>query len=149
GLDLALRRRFHFVEMQPDYSELTGVQVDGVEIGSMLRRMNDRIEVLLDRDHAIGHSYFLPLRNDPSLTALAGIFEHQVVPLLQEYFFEDWERIRWVLNDHGKSDSADMFVVAPASNVAELFGGAVEVRDRGRWRLQHSAFWNLEAYRGI
>ena len=107
-LDTALRRRFTFVEMMPDYRELT--TVEGVDCALMLRTMNDRIAVLLDREHQIGHTYLLDLR---SVQDLARRFRNQLFPLLQEYFFDDWSRIKVVL---GKSP----FVVErPGSAVVE------------------------------
>ncbi|MBA3486838.1 MAG: AAA family ATPase, partial [Lysobacter sp.] len=102
GLDIALRRRFEFVEMPARPGLLAGVVVDGIDIEAMLTVMNQRIEVLLDRDHHLGHAYFMPLKSDRTLARLAQIFRSQILPLLQEYFFEDWERIRWVLNDQHK-----------------------------------------------
>ena len=94
-LDTALRRRFTFIEMMPDYRELT--TVEGVDCALMLRTMNDRIAVLLDREHQIGHTYLLNLR---STEDLAHCFRNQLFPLLQEYFFDDWSKIKVVL---GKS----------------------------------------------
>jgi 5-methylcytosine-specific restriction protein B len=99
GLDIALRRRFVFKEMPPQPELLDGVLVEDIDIGRMLRIMNERIEVLLDRDHCLGHAYFLPLKRTRKLDQLAAIFQQNVLPLLQEYFFDDAERIGWVLND--------------------------------------------------
>ncbi|MGJ0485376.1 MAG: hypothetical protein ACR65R_12750 [Methylomicrobium sp.] len=118
GLDIALRRRFTFEEM-PLKPELLGdINIfyehgeHGVNIEQMLSKMNERIEVLLDRDHCLGHAYFMPLKNDNSIEKLAFIFRQQIMPLLEEYFFEDWERIHWVLNDHNKSP-AYQFIKKP------------------------------------
>jgi len=102
GLDIALRRRFVFREMPPQPELLDGVMVEGVNIRRLLEVMNERIEALLDRDHCLGHAYFMPLKTDRSLARLELIFRNQILPLLQEYFFEDWQRIAWVLNDHRK-----------------------------------------------
>ena len=95
-LDTALRRRFVFEEMMPDPSH-PGVSsdVDGIDCRKLLAAMNRRIAVLLDREHQIGHTYFLPV-DTPA--ALAGTFQTRIVPLLQEYFYDDWEKIRAVLN---------------------------------------------------
>src|SRR5690606_33408219 len=102
GLDVALRRRFEFVEMLPDVGALAGISVDGIPIDRLLDTMNRRIEALMGRDYMLGHAYFMALRGDPSLPALARVFRRQVLPLLQEYFFEDWQKIAWVFNDHRK-----------------------------------------------
>ena len=101
-MDTALRRRFHFEEMMPDIDLLNGIDVEGIYIKSMLDTINQRIEVLYDREHTLGHSFFLPLRSNPNIDLLAEIFERQVIPLLEEYFFEDWEKIRLVLGDNRK-----------------------------------------------
>ena len=105
-LDTALRRRFKFIEMMPDPSH-SGVNknVEGVDCRRLLKAMNRRIAVLLDREHQIGHTYFLGV-ND--MDALAEAFQHGVLPLLQEYFYEDWEKIRAALNNNGfvKRDAA-------------------------------------------
>ncbi len=98
-LDTALRRRFKFMEMMPDPShEGVNKNVDGVDCSRLLKAMNRRIAVLLDREHQIGHTYFLGV-ND--MDALAEAFQHGVLPLLQEYFYEDWEKISAVLNNNG------------------------------------------------
>lgn len=65
-MDTALRRRFSFTEVMPDSSVLDGIEVEGVDIPRMLDAMNRRIELLYDREHTLGHAYFIPLKNDPS-----------------------------------------------------------------------------------
>lgn len=149
GLDIALRRRFVFREMPPDPSLLDGVLIEGVDIGNLLRIVNQRIEVLLDRDHCLGHTFFLPLKDDPTLAQLASIFRGGIIPLLQEYFFEDWERIHWVLNDHRKQP-ANQFVVQATTSPEALFGDVSGLRHaNGRWRLNPDAFSNVQSYSGI
>ncbi|WP_241687704.1 AAA family ATPase [Janthinobacterium sp. 17J80-10] len=153
GLDIALRRRFTFKEMPPQPALLDAVTIEGVNIGQLLRKMNERIEVLLDRDHCLGHAYFMPLKEQekPTLAELGDIFRQQILPLLQEYFFEDWERIAWVLNNRGKHP-APAFVEKASTNLASLFGAAVaetlENADR-RWRINGAAFDDIESYRRI
>lgn len=150
GLDLALRRRFSFTEMPPRPELLDTVEVDGIHIGQMLRVMNQRITVLLDRDHTLGHAYFMPLQKEPTLARLAAIFRQAILPLLQEYFFEDWERIRWVLNDQSKPDSAAFIVEDKALNLSALFGSAHnKLRQTTKWKLNPDAFDNPVAYRDI
>jgi 5-methylcytosine-specific restriction enzyme B len=154
GLDIALRRRFTFREMAPDAELLMKTEVEGVNIGVMLRVMNERIEVLLDRDHCLGHAYFMPLRErtNPSLAELSFIFRQQILPLLQEYFFEDWERIAWVLNDQAKKDFDLAFVVKASDDLTKLFGPgeAANLRNADkRWRINHKAFDRIDSYRGI
>lgn len=96
-MDTALRRRFHFIEMMPQPELLAGIDVDGVNIQRLLERMNARITALYDREHTLGHAFFMPLRDEPTLTKLREVFERQILPLLQEYFFEDWNKIRLVV----------------------------------------------------
>ena len=97
-LDTALRRRFRFEEMMPKYGALNDINVDGVNIGKLLKTINERIEALYDRDHQIGHSYFLPLKDSPNIKTLKDIFLYEILPLLQEYFYDDWEKIHAILN---------------------------------------------------
>ena len=149
GLDIALRRRFTFREMPPRPELLDEVVVEGINIGQLLRTMNERIEVLLDRDHCLGHAYFMPLLQDSSLERLATIFRNQVLPLLQEYFFEDWQRIQWVLNDHRKA-AMDRFVYQSERDLRALFGSEAEVSVHNLpWRINEAAFGRVLAYAGI
>jgi 5-methylcytosine-specific restriction protein B len=151
GLDIALRRRFTFKEMASQPDLLRGVVVDGVDAGELLAVMNERIEVLLDRDHTLGHAYFMRLAEPGgnTLAALAQVFRGNVLPLLQEYFFEDWERIALVLNDLRKPVGR-RFVHKPASNLDKLFGTdhALKLSDR-RWQIDELAFGFIESYSGI
>ena len=149
ALDIALRRRFTFIEVAPNPELLDEVEVDGVPIDELLSVMNERISVLLDRDHCLGHAYFLPLKSDPTMERLEGIFREQLIPLLQEYFFEDWQRIQWVLNDHRK-EPTNRFLLQPDQKISQLFGDGVTVSQHGeRWELNPGAFKNTDAYLGI
>lgn len=105
-LDVALRRRFDFEEVMPNPALLAGKTVDGVDLLRLLTAMNERIEALFDRDHLIGHYYLL---NVNSLDALVSKFRLKILPLLQEYFYEDWSSIRRVLNDLGRGDFIERF----------------------------------------
>ena len=95
-LDLALRRRFAFREMQPDPSVLS-LTDDGVDLPQLLHTVNERIEYLLDRDHQLGHAYLTGLQTH---NELCGAFRDRIIPLLQEYFFNDWTKIGLVLGDN-------------------------------------------------
>ena len=95
-LDVALRRRFEFVERMPD-ARLVEEDVEGVRCRGLLRAINERIVENLDREHQIGHTYFMGIR---TLEELKRTFQTQVIPLLQEYFYDDWEKMRGVLNDN-------------------------------------------------
>lgn len=152
GLDIALRRRFAFTEMAPNPDRLSDLNIGTLNIGKLLRVINQRIEVLLDREHCIGHAYFLGLNEQSDLADLAYIFDHQIIPLLQEYFFEDWERISWVLNDQNKPDPAHHFIVEPTQadeSVEVLFGKGSETLKNKRWRLNRGAFMLEQSFIGI
>lgn len=153
GLDIALRRRFVFREMPPKPELLDDVEVAGLNIGQLLRVMNQRIQVLLDRGHCLGHAYFMPLKEDASLNRLAVIFRNQILPLLQEYFFDDWERISWVLNDHQAASSGSQpFIQRPnrEKSLSALFGNQVaEKLSDQRWELNEPAFAALTSYQNI
>jgi len=129
-MDYALRRRFVFEEMQPD-SELLDTLPgpikleDGstIDLHKLLDAMNQRIEYLFDRDHLIGHSYFVGVK---SLEDLAAVFQQQIIPLLQEYFYGDWEKLQLVFADlTGDGDAAshpDSIIRSIPQRPTELFG---------------------------
>lgn len=166
-LDTALRRRFDFVPMLPDVRDdsdapLAGlrVNVDGAEIDvpKMLWAINQRIEALYDRDHAIGHAYFTDLKNvndgTERMAKLSGIFRNKIIPLLEEYFFEDWQKIRLVLADNQKPEPAQFVIEASEQeeDLSRLFGTNHELDSYGtkrRYTMQLSALENPAAYVGI
>jgi 5-methylcytosine-specific restriction enzyme B len=98
-MDTALRRRFEFIEMLPDLEVLNNLEVDGINIKLMLEKINQRVEYLYDRDHTIGHAYFMSLKDNSTLQELENIFKNKIIPLLQEYFYDDWEKILMILGD--------------------------------------------------
>jgi len=103
-MDTALRRRFEFVEMLPNPNLLkdedgNDLIVDDINIKSMLEKINKRVEYLYDRDHTIGHAYFISLKENPTLKELESIFKNKIIPLLSEYFYDDWEKILMVIGD--------------------------------------------------
>ena len=148
-IDTALRRRFYFKEMLPNPNVLEDIYVDDVCISEMLDLINKRIEVLFDREHTIGHAYFMPLKANPTLETLVKIFENNIIPLLQEYFYEDYEKIRLVLGDNHKAEDAQ-FIVAKANDYAALFGNVdIGLDDGYSYVINKQAFDNIEAYRSI
>ncbi|EAL6662907.1 AAA family ATPase, partial [Campylobacter jejuni] len=86
SLDTALRRRFEFIEMMPDVSKLS-MDCEGINLQELLKAINTRIEYLLDREKTIGHAFFVSVEN---LEDLKKVFQNKIIPLLQEYFYNDY-----------------------------------------------------------
>ncbi|EAJ0218860.1 restriction endonuclease [Campylobacter jejuni] len=103
SLDTALRRRFEFVEMMPDVSKLS-MDCEGINLQELLKAINTRIEYLLDREKTIGHAFFVSVEN---LNDLKKVFQNKIIPLLQEYFYNDYALIDAVLN---KNDMLEISV---------------------------------------
>lgn len=99
ALDTALRRRFSF-EFMPSKPELitepTEIQGKGLSLQKLLSTINERIRYLVDEDHQIGHSYFMEVKNE---SGLRYAFKNKIIPLLKEYFYNDYGKIRLVLGD--------------------------------------------------
>lgn len=105
ALDTALRRRFSFVEMQADFDTLRKYHIDNsqavildgeIDLASMLQVINDRIELLIDKDHQIGHSFFI---KTSTLEELKRVFSDKIIPLLEEYFYGDYGKIGLILGE--------------------------------------------------
>lgn len=143
-IDTALRRRFSFISMTPDSSVLEGIAVNDIYIPYVLDIINERLNVLLDRDHLIGHSFFMPLKAEPTLKKLGDIFENELVPLLQEYFYDDYDKIRFVLGDNQKDDISTQFIQRKQID-AKLFG-SMEIDKEILYEINPSAFRDIEAY---
>lgn len=96
-IDVALRRRFDFIECMPKYQdELPELKsINGIDLSKLLETMNKRITILKNEHYQIGHSYFLDIKN---LNELQNVMIKKVIPLLQEYFYDDWKSICAVLN---------------------------------------------------
>jgi 5-methylcytosine-specific restriction protein B len=94
ALDAALRRRFEFVEMMPDPDVLKGRRIMEVDLPKLLATINNRIELLYDREHMLGHAYFIPVK---TIDDLAQCMINKIIPQLQDYFFDDYEKMCWVL----------------------------------------------------
>ncbi|BDR36181.1 GTPase [Photobacterium damselae subsp. damselae] len=151
-IDIALRRRFQFEEMMTNYELLAEIPlIDGIDIEQMVRVINKRIKLLYDREHTIGHSFFLSLKDNPSIEHLAEIFELQILPLLEEYFFENWERVAMVLGDHLKTDEGLRFVVEQfdANEIAQLMGDDWDQEGIQPYVRNDHAFKAAAAYIGI
>ncbi len=144
-MDTALRRRFDFIEMMPDSTLFVGHDVidigsgNTLNLGKLLDRLNQRIEVLYDREHTLGHAFFYSayqaVKNGDhagALLVLKEAFQTKVIPLLQEYFYEDWQKIRLVLGDNQKRDASGkevaglQFVQQQPIDFKMLFGNDYE-----------------------
>jgi hypothetical protein len=127
-IDTALRRRFCFKEMMPD-SSLLNDDVEGINLQLLLSKINERIDFLLDRDHTIGHSFFMKAS---SKNEICAIFKNKIIPLLQEYFYNDWEKVQLVLGDNkswGKTEEQKLVRVKKHYDLSaekELFGSDIE-----------------------
>lgn len=128
ALDTALRRRFSFCEMTPEYDLLNISEYEGISLKSLLEKINFRIEGLLDKDHAIGHSYFLRVAKKE--TSLKKVFFNEIIPLLQEYFYGNYGRIELVLG----SEFVDAITYKP-SDYAAASPDNDGVADSIRYRL--------------
>ena len=149
-IDTALRRRFNFKEMLPDSEVLDGIYVEDVSIKDIFIKMNKRITVLFDREHTLGHAYFLPLKDAPTIETLANIFENSIIPLLQEYFYEDYEKIRLVLGDNQKDTEDKQFITIEENDYNDLFGDTdYEFDEMRTYKINSFALTNIEAYRSI
>lgn len=101
-LDIALRRRFAFLELMPDSSLLKG-GIDDLNVGDLLTELNKKVTDLLDREHQIGHSYFISVVQENDLEyakkKLHFVWYRKIIPLLQEYFYNDWTQLEKVLGN--------------------------------------------------
>ncbi|MCG6841564.1 AAA family ATPase [Fusobacterium nucleatum] len=153
-MDTALRRRFKFEEMLPNYDLLKDIFVEDegvkVNIGAMLKTINERIEYLYDREHTIGHAVFLELKENNNIDKLENIFKKSVIPLLQEYFYEDYEKIRLILGDNAK-DEDEQFIFAESIKPKDVFEGDIGDMDipEKKYIINYENFRNIMAYKNI
>lgn len=166
-LDTALRRRFSFVEMMPDTDVLKDIKIEvpempdtvdkkagksTIDIQKLLEIINQRIEVLYDREHTIGHAYFCGLKKTATLDGLKNVFKKSVLPLLQEYFFDDYEKIAMVLGDNQKRNRNYKFIVEDnGKDIHTLFGKELEtdmldMLQRKKYMINEKAFDYAESY---
>jgi 5-methylcytosine-specific restriction protein B len=160
-VDTALRRRFEFVEFMPKPAVLAGTIVSSngvdIDIEQLLAILNRRIEALYDRDHTVGHAYFTQLKDltaSDRFMALKAVFKNRIIPLLEEYFFEDWQKIRLVLGDNQKSNKDHQFVheISREEDLMALFGSEPELDQyaiRSQYQLNAQALDQPDAYVGI
>lgn len=151
-MDTALRRRFNFEEMMPKLKILEDIRVEEIDVYKLLDSINKRIEYLYDRDHTIGHAYFMALENKNNIETLSTIFQNKIIPLLQEYFYDDWEKIRLVLGDNQKEDENLQFIkIKQGYNLKDLFGDkgldSLDIDDESNiYEINKAAFNNHTSY---
>ena len=125
-IDIALRRRFIFEEMMPNYEILD--EIDGIELDKLLITINERVEFLLDRDHLIGHAYFV---NCNSYSDIINVVINKIIPLLQEYFYGDNEKVGMILGGIGSSKHDKYIVYREEKSANKIFKGFKNISDIG------------------
>lgn len=154
-LDTALRRRFQFEEMMPDSQVLIDIGASKIvengyelDVAKMLDCINQRIEFLYDREHTIGHAFFVGLKDDPTISKLSSIFKKSIIPLLQEYFYEDYSKIMMILGDNGKLDNSHKFIIETTADIHSIFRGDISQIDVPEYlyKIQLEAFDNIMSY---
>ncbi len=147
ALDTALRRRFAFRECPPDPTLLEGVEVEGVDIRQLLETINDRLLVLRDRDHLVGHSFFWGMRQDESkrtIAELQRVFRDSILPLLVEYFHDDLGRVGLVLGSAFVTKRKGGVKLAKFDH-----DQAEDLADMPVWNLEPIDKLGIDAFRGI
>ena len=156
-IDTALRRRFSFIELQPDPEILISygigtICIDGkkLNIAEMLKVINRRIEILYDREHTIGHAFFCSLKNKPTIDmeSLADIFLNQIIPLLKEYFYEDYSKIQLILGDNNKKE--ELKFISNINTDKVFSGNYVDIeQDKPIYSINEKNFLNIDSYKQI
>lgn len=136
-LDTALRRRFEFIEMMPNSSRLS-TDCDGVDLQRLLESINNRIEFLLDRERTIGHAFLIDVKN---LSDLKAVFKNKILPLLQEYFYDDYAKINAVLNNNGMLESK---TINNMKSLDEFVDSEKKV-----WKITDSSKWDIETFKAM
>ena len=115
SIDIALRRRFKFIEMMPRPEILVDennqlLEVEDIKLQEHLQILNERISYLLDRDHQIGHSYFMNWENY-DITTFKNVWFDEIMPLLNEYFYSDWDKLQAILGKAKEIGTEKSFII--------------------------------------
>jgi 5-methylcytosine-specific restriction endonuclease McrBC GTP-binding regulatory subunit McrB len=144
ALDTALRRRFSFIPMMPEYDGINE-HCDGVNLKSLLKKLNDRLTVLKDRDHTIGHAW---LWNTTTIDSLRLAFKDKIIPLLQEFFYNDYEKLGLLLGD-----SFIQTEVTANNNLFASFESGSGLRNQYAnkvvYKITEPSSWTKEAFQSI
>ncbi len=148
ALDTALRRRFSFIEMNPEPKKLSAEEFKctGIDLEALLNAINARIEKLLDKDYCIGHSYFMTIKNRQSpLEEIKTIFQNKILPLLQEYFYGDWGKILLVIGQE--------FVETKKNTIkflsTESYEDFEEYDEKPIYNFTKPSSWTLDSFKSI
>ncbi|TVQ28519.1 MAG: hypothetical protein EA370_16460 [Wenzhouxiangella sp.] len=154
-MDAALRRRFHFHELMPEPKRVPGSRGDGVisdgeggllDLRSLLESINQRLRYLLHRDQTFGHAYFIEVKD---LDALRQVMVYDIIPMLAEYFYDDWSQIRRVLSDDGATPDHQLITVTKL-DPAHLFpDGDPNLPDKIDYRVRPPEEITADALRKI
>ena len=148
ALDTALRRRFSFIEMNPEPKKLSTEEFKctGIDLEALLNAINARIEKLLDKDYCIGHSYFMTIKNRQTpVEEIKIIFQNKILPLLQEYFYGDWGKILLVI---GKE-----FVATKENTIKFLstdsYEDFEEYDEKPIYNFTNPSSWTIDSFKSI
>lgn len=163
-IDYALRRRFDFELVPPDPA-LCASPYGDVDVGSILASWNERIAAALDSDHCIGHAYFMrsrlervrekaghPAGSDGELRALAAVVRENILPLLAEYFHDEWRMIDFVFGKNWSKSKGGLLTYRSLEDLDEAAGELLDLGDRSVYDLPgywhpHSDEWDPEEFR--
>lgn len=148
-MDTALRRRFEFIEYLPKPELLKGIIINDaqeINVKKMLETINRRIEVLLDKDHTIGHAYLINVTDKASLR---DALVNKIIPLVEEYFYNEFEKIRLVFGDDDANDKEEdyqIFVEDKTGNYdhKNLFGRDIDGYDEKKFYQLNQKLFELE-----
>ncbi len=148
ALDTALRRRFSFIEMNPEPAKLSTEEFKctGIDLEAILNAINTRIEKLLDKDYCIGHSYFMTIKNRQSpLEEIKTIFQNKILPLLQEYFYGDWGKILLVIGKEFVETKKDSIKFLSTESYEDF----EEYDEKPIYNFTTPSNWTLDSFKSI
>jgi len=148
ALDTALRRRFSFIEMNPEPEKLNTDQFKcvGIDLEALLKAINARIEKLLDKEYCIGHSYFMTITNRKEpLEEMKTIFQNKILPLLQEYFYGDWGKIRLVIGQEFVETKKNTIKFLSTDSYEDF----EEYDEKPIYKFTNPSNWTLDSFKSI